>query len=151
MAVVFLLLTILGIIIAIIFGLLMYSRYTTEYAFLSRWPIAILIGSLLGVVTRAALETDIIGQITPMMTLPGDLDTIVVQVITVVTMIYFIFTFGHGRGGQRQPGWHRGLLYVGRVFLMVGMGAAFSNKFMGLLSYLIQRLYNILFGWQGLL
>jgi hypothetical protein len=134
-------------IIAIILGLLMYSRYIPGYEFMARWPISILVGSLLGVVTRAAMDADIIGQITPMITVPNSFDTIAVQVITIITMIYFVFTFGAGTEAKERASWHSSLIWLGRLFIMIAVGGAFSNKFMGLMSSMINRINLILFEW----
>ncbi len=134
-------------IIPLILGVLMYSRYIPKFSYMARWPVAILIGTLLGVVSRATITTDIIGQIIPMISIPNNFNMIALQIMTFVTLAYFIFTFGSGDGSGAQAGWHKKLLYIGRIFIMIAMGAAFSNKFLGLLPAFVDRINHIFFNW----
>ncbi len=131
------------LIITLLLGFLLYARFSKKMAHLSRIPVAVMIGTLLGLASRAALDTQVIRQIDAAMNAPSKfapLDVfnfVVMLASTLCVLSYFIFMFSPtGRAGP--------LKNLGRYMLLVGFGATFGNMIMGVFSRLVDRLIYLL-------
>jgi len=141
-------------IIPVILGLMMYSRLSRKYAWLSKYPTSFQLGVGVGVTTVAMLRGQIIDQLgytvrdifqagTSM-----ELFNAIVVLIAVVTVIsYFFFTREHtGLVGRSA--------YIGRVFIMASTAVLWAGDYIwamamiaGILSFLINDfIKGLLFG-----
>jgi len=135
--------------IPLLLGLLIFAKYSKEYSWVSRYPVALLVGTGTGLACRAIVEVNIIRQIS---------DTIVISVkdfwsmfngflmlVGVLAAIgYFVFTL---RGKGRV---YSGVTRVGRVVLMVSFATTFGNTVLGRFSLFIGSLQSLLSDWIGL-
>lgn len=128
-------------IIAILLGLILYSRYHPQYFWLSRYPLAIMVGLGIGLSMRAVVTAEFIAQIKSTAGIkligvsnPITLISNLIFIILVVTTVYFfLFTF---------PKAHEGSLGVIPKIARYGMMAAFSYSF----ANTVLSRYNMIFG-----
>jgi hypothetical protein len=128
-------------IIAVLLGLILYSRYHPQYFWLSRYPLAIMVGIGIGLSMRSVVTAEFIAQIksTATVDLLGASDPVKlisnwVFVILVVTVTYFfLFTFPRAHAG--------GLSIIPRI-ARYGMMAAFAYSF----ANTVLSRYNMIFG-----
>ncbi len=115
-------------IVAILAGLLLYTRYFGKVAYLARYPMAIFMGTGLGLAVTGAINSQIVSQIaaTIKISLTPDLaglNSILILIMVITGMTYFTFS--------RE---HKGVLGVsakmGRYVLMATMGTLIGGNFM---------------------
>lgn len=140
-------------IVPAILGLLYITRFFPRIAWLSRYPIAFLLGTSMGVAFPYDMQTFILRQIQstmiPLYT-PGapwfdTLGAVVIVFGTLAGLIYFFFSKPH-----RGPFFGFGSK-VGIWLIMIGFGATFGFTVMGRISLLIGRVQFLLGDWLGLL
>ena len=130
-------------------GLLMFSRFFPRYDWLSRWPIAFVMGYGSGLAIPAAIQMQLLPQLhatlqpvwpTAEVTPWIAVSNLLLFVGVLCTLAYFYFS--------RE---HRGALGVasriGIVFLMVAFGAGFGNTVMARVSLLIGRVQFLYLDW----
>jgi hypothetical protein len=138
------------LIVPFIFGLLLFSRFTKKYSWLSRWPMALIIGIYAGITIVGYGSGDLILQIQANL-LPlwtdnwlTSVNNILLTVGVITGLIYFFFSKEHkgalGAGAK-----------VGIWFLMISFGASFGYTVMSRMSLLIGRVYFLLGTWLHLL
>jgi len=138
------------LIVPFIFGLLLFSRFTKKYSWLSRWPMALIIGIYAGITIVGYGSGDLILQIQANL-LPlwtdswfTSFNNILLTVGVITGLIYFFFSKEH-----------KGALGVGSKigiwFLMISFGASFGYTVMSRMSLLIGRVYFLLGTWLRLL
>lgn len=140
-------------IIAFIGGILLYSRFWKNYAWLMRYGIAIIIGTSTALAVRAAPKTEILNQIKGSMVpllVPGNafgtMNNIIIVVFTICTLIYFIFTTEL----MPAPKIADKIGRIGRIALYCALGYYLGNTVMTRFSFLINRLQYLLLSWLGL-
>ena len=134
-------------IIPIILGLLIYTRYIKQIAWLSRYHICFLLGIGSGYVLATTFKPLFIDQIRATF-LPlwgtGDWWTSVSNIIyvvgTVTTLVYFLFTL-------EKKGVQGTVSKVGRYTMMIAFGAAFGNTVMARVSLFLGRMQFLLGDW----
>lgn len=131
------------LIIPIVLGILLYTRYFSEIQWLNRLPLSFLMGASAGVAMRGAVESQIVGQLTATMVKLNSINSWVIFLGTVLSLSYFFLTWRM----KGQAGWAPKL---GRYFMMAAFGAAFGNTVMGRVSAAIGRFQFILIKWLGL-
>jgi glycopeptide antibiotics resistance protein len=127
-------------IIPVILGLLMYSRLSSELSWLAKYPTSVLIGVGTGVMIAGSLSLrgQIIDQVkqTILDAFTG-LNGILILIGVVTAFSFFIFTKEHtGALGTSVK--------IGRVFLMISLGANFSGELVWYLTQMIGRMMYIL-------
>ncbi len=133
----------LALIVPLLLGLLMFSRFLRQTAFLSRIPIAVMIGSGAGVAIPVMLEARTLKQmsatVAPLISESGlpDLSAIVVVVGVLTTLSYFYFSSEH-RGALGVSA------RIGTYFLMIFFGATFGYTVMSRMSTFIGRMEFLL-------
>jgi hypothetical protein len=137
------------VIIPGILGLMMFSRFFPKYDWLSRWPIAFVMGVYSGLAIPATVQAQLLPQLhaTMLPIWPGvevPLWTAVSNFLLVVgvlcTLAYFYFSREHsGALGAASK--------VGIFFLMVAFGASFGNTVMARVSLLIGRVQFLYHDW----
>ena len=138
-------------IIPVILGLLMFARFSSKHAWLSRPALALYIGFGAGVSIPANMQSYILAQmkatISPFAQISsfGDaLNAVIVLVGLSATLFYFYFSKKH-EGGF-------GLLAkTGIYFLMIFFGATFGFTVMARISLLIGRTTFLLRDWLHLM
>lgn len=121
-------------------GLLMVMRLFPKVAWVSRWPLAFLVGLNAGFTIVYYTEARILKQITATIlpfVVPGDLAQSVQNTIIVVgvlsALVYFYFSVEH-------RGVVGGISRVGIHVLMIALGASFGYTVMARVSLLIGRM-----------
>jgi hypothetical protein len=128
------------------FGVLLFSRFTNRIGWLSRWPMALIIGIYAGITIVGYGSGDLILQIhANLLPLWTDhwltsLNNILLTVGVITGLIYFFFSKEHkgalGAGAK-----------IGIWFLMISFGASFGYTVMSRMSLLIGRMYFLLGTW----
>jgi hypothetical protein len=137
------------LVIPLILGLLLYTRFSRDLRWISRWPMAVLIGVGLGVTLRSAVEAQFLAMIraTFANVIVADsvtsFNNILIIVGTICALSYFLFTVQH-TGPMKYP------TLIGRYFLMAMFGAAYGNTVMARYVVFTQRLMFLLYKWLGL-
>jgi hypothetical protein len=136
------------LVIPFVLGVLMFSRFTVRFNWLSRWAIGLMVGTFSGLAIIGFAQGDLVAQIQANM-LPlraGSLvDTftnwvIIVGVLT--TLLYFFFSKEHkGALGASAK--------LGIWFLMVSFGASYGFTVMARISLLVGRLLFLLVDWPA--
>ncbi|HEX9917253.1 MAG TPA: hypothetical protein VGB16_05905 [candidate division Zixibacteria bacterium] len=156
------------------FGILLFTRFFSKIAWLSRWSIALIIGIFAGIYIVGYAQGDLVQQIhanlLPLwqgnlfsfirnflsafynwLTFRGSVliwldytKNFLLVVGVLVSLVYFFFSKEH-----------KGALGVGAKvgvwFLMVSFGASFGYTVMSRMSLLIGRVYFLLGNWLGLI
>jgi hypothetical protein len=138
------------LIIPFAFGILFFTRFTKNFAWLSRWSMALIIGIFAGIAIIGYSTGDLILQIRANL-LPlwtgnwlSSLNNILLTLGVLASLIYFFFSKEHkgamGAGAK-----------IGIWFLMISFGASFGYTVMSRMSLLIGRIYFIFGEWLGLI
>jgi hypothetical protein len=127
----------------IIIGLLLFTRFTPRYRVLGRYPIAILTGVGTALTMRGSLVADFVGQIRAAIVPITSVNALIVAAGTLGTVMYFFFTMPKNKVVSSGAA-------VGKWVMMVAFGAGFGNAAMGRISQLIGQLNLILSRWLGL-
>ncbi len=119
-------------IIPILLGLGMWTRFSKNYSWISRYSIAFYIGISTGVSVTVYMYTAIFKQISATI-IPFDSVTGVLIIIGVLcSLFYFFFSKAHtGAFGLVSK--------IGIYTLMIGFGAGFGLTVMGRVALLVQR------------
>ncbi len=132
--------------IPLIFGLLLFTRFTPKHGWLSRWSLAFLLGASSGLSIPSTLEGRVLqqaeGTVRGLVALvPGSggsvdlgasLAAIFLVVGTLACLVFFLFSVEHKGGVGR-------FAYFGRLCIMAGFGASFGYTVMARVSLLIGR------------
>jgi len=138
-----------GTIIPLILGILVLSRISSKWAWISRISIAIIVATGAALGLRGALKAQILDQVSATFVSLNSLENIVLFVGTCCTLIYFFFSSKYAK----LFAGHGPLRYVpeaGKVVMMIAFGASFGNAAMGRLSLLIGRMLFLLKDWLHL-
>lgn len=133
-----------------VFGILLFSRFTKNFGWLSRWSMALIIGIYAGIAIVGYGSGDLILQIhANLLPLVTDswltsFNNILLTVGVITGLIYFFFSKEH-------KGALGGAAKVGIWFLMISFGASFGYTVMSRMSLLIGRIYFLLVTWLHIL
>ncbi len=136
-----------------ILGLLYITRFFPNLAWLSRYPMAFLMGAGMGVGFPLSMKASVLRQLEasliPLyesgMAWDVVLGNVVMVLGTLAALIYFFFS---------KP--HKGVFFgtgskVGIWIIMIGFGATFGFTVMGRISLLIGRIQFLLGDWLGVI
>lgn len=142
-----------ALVIPAILGILYITRFFPKTAWLSRYPIAFMLGTGMGVAFPLDMQALVLRQIeatiipirTAGATWDVTLGTVVIVFGTLAALIYFFFS---------KP--HKGLFFgtgskIGIWIIMIGFGATFGFTVMGRISLLIGRVQFLLDNWLHLI
>jgi hypothetical protein len=137
-------------ILPFILGICLYvGKVRPKYSWVSRYPVAIMVGAAVGLATRAAVEAQITLQLVstflPLWT-PNAWTTfnnIVIVLCVVSVLFYFFFARTPRRAGAIQPA-RQWINIIGRAFMMLTFGTYFGNRMMGQVVLLIDRIGYLL-------
>lgn len=125
-------------VVPLILGLMLYARFSKKYAWVSRWPMAVLIGLGTGIAMRTVIEAQIIQQISatflPLIAANAmtTFNNIVIVVMVLSTLYFFTFTGGTGKVPDA-------VRKLGRYTLMLTFGAAFGATVLTRMTLFIGR------------
>ncbi|MEW6050024.1 MAG: hypothetical protein AB1644_03040 [Candidatus Zixiibacteriota bacterium] len=135
-------------------GLLMLMRLIPKIGWLSRWPLAFIVGATAGLNLIGYFASNVMVQVAdtvrPLLGADGGaslydvIGNVVVAVGTFTALIYFFFSKEH-------KGAFGGAAKVGIFVLMVTFGASFGYTVMSRMSLLIGRIDFLLGDWLGLI
>ena len=134
-----------------ILGVLMLLRLAPKIGWISRWPLAVVVGTTAGLWFVNYLVSNAMVQvrhtIIPLY-VTGDLNATIGSIIIIVGtfcgLIYFFFSKEH-------KGAFGGAAKVGIWFIMITFGASFGYTVMSRMSLLIARMDFLVGTWLGLL
>jgi hypothetical protein len=139
------------LLIPLALGILLFSRFFPRGDWLSRWPIAFILGVYPALRITGFAQGDLVeqvhGTILPLW-MPGDVGTTINNWLLVggllTTLIFFFFSKEHkgALGGSAR---------IGVYFLMISFGASYGYTVMARVSLLIGRVMFLLDDWLGLL
>lgn len=125
-------------IIPIILGFAMFTLLIADYRWVSRYPIALLVGSGFGLGMRGVLLPNLLSQVISTITAPVGgaamdwFNFVWIAIGTICSISYFLLTYEH-KGALQYP------TRIGRMFFMIGLGAYFGNTVLFRLSMLSGR------------
>ncbi|MEW5876218.1 MAG: hypothetical protein AB1752_13695 [Candidatus Zixiibacteriota bacterium] len=137
--------------IPLFLGLLMWTRLTKKWSWISRYPLAFYLGIATGVAIPLEMKAKIIEQLNGSVDLVAFMHSAQASGITIInntlvlagvlaSLIYFFFSKEH-------KGVTGGVAQFGIGVLMIGFGASFGFTVMARVSLLIERLQFLLFEW----
>ncbi len=133
------------LIIPIIFGILAYTRLQRGISWASKYPVAVMIGVGTGSMVVGTLRGQVIGQISMTITdvfkttnTTDIINGLIIFIGAVTSLSFFIFTREHtgALGGSAK---------IGRIFLMISLGANWAGE---TVWYLTQMTGRIMFLWN---
>lgn len=133
-----------------ILGLMMLGRLSPKHAWLSRWPMAIVVGIGSGLTINAAIQSDIMMQLSKtMIPIMGNdfitnLNNLILVLGVFTGLFYFFFSVEH-------KGIFKTASYIGIYYLMIAFGGAFGNTVMARISLLIGRMQFLIDKWLPLM
>ena len=139
------------LVIPLVLSFFLFSRFFPRGDWLSRWPIAFILGVYPALRITGFAQGDLVeqvhGTILPLW-VPGDTGTTINNWLLVgglvTTLIFFFFSKEHkgALGGSAK---------VGIYFLMISFGASYGYTVMARVSLLIGRVMFLLDDWLGIL
>ena len=131
----------------------MLARLLPNIGWISRWPLAFVIGITAGLNFYSFLSSDVIRQIEgaikplndwsgPILKSQGLWNTLA-SIGIISTLVYFFFSKEHKGVFGKTAG-------IGILFIMVAFGGSFGYTVMARISLLIGRMYFIFSTWLGL-
>jgi hypothetical protein len=128
--------------LAILIGLLWYARFSKQYFFLYRWPLAIIVGTGIGMALRTVIFTQFLQQIRAQANMPlfvagnmmQTINNILIAIMVPCVLLYFWFT-----GGTRESAGMQIVEKIARYTMMAGFGSAFGYTVLTRMSLLIGR------------
>lgn len=136
----------ISMVIPIILGILLFSRFFKSYKWVSRIPMAVMTSIGVGLSARGAVVSEFVQQIRATIMPLNSIDNILIVVGTIGVLSYFFFS----KKFATLPGVKQSSV-VGRYIMMAAFGAAFGNGVMGRISLLIARLQFIFGDWIAII
>jgi hypothetical protein len=128
-------------------GIMMLMRIHPKTQWVSRYPIAIVIGTSAGISMLRYMKSDILNQVTATMinpfaaqTIAGVIGNLLLIIGTICGVYFFYFS-------KKQEGVFAVPSKIGIWFLMISFGATFGYTVMARISLLIGRLDFLLGTW----
>jgi len=139
----------ISMIIPILIGLTLYTRYVSNYSWVSKYGISFMVAVSSTIAFRALMETQVTQQIAATiqnfdLSSPlSAINSIIIVVFTFCTMLYFIFT---KKMSEDVPG-YKLINTIGRYGILTIIGFYLGITTMTRLSFVINRLEFLLFEW----
>jgi hypothetical protein len=151
-------------VLAGILAIMMLLRLVSKVGWISRWPLAVVVGSTAGLYMITYFQSNFLSQLQntvipliaigriralPSVGLTADLffaaylGNLVLIIGTLTGLVYFYFSKEH-------KGALGGAAKIGIYFLMITFGASFGYTVMSRMSLLIGRLYFLFGDWMGI-
>ena len=127
-------------VVPFILGIMMLMRLAAKTAWISRWPLAVIVGTTSGYFLVTYLQSNGVEQVRATL-VPLDNPSNIVLVVGVLSgLVYFFFSKAHkGPVGS--------VARVGIYFLMIAFGASFGYTVMARIPLVFGRMYFLLHDW----
>ena len=140
------------LIVPCLLGLMLYTRFSRNYRWVSRYPMAFLIGSGNGMILKGIIQAQFVAQVKATMVpisfakgfWPG-VGNLVILFGTIAVLYYFHFSSKEKLPIQRH------FRTFGRWVMMMALGATFGNAVMGEMTLFIGRLVFLYGDWLHLM
>jgi hypothetical protein len=134
------------LLLPLIAGLLLFSRWTKDYGYLSRVPMGYLVGTTGAVVITGSIKSNFLDQVIATMRLNPflNVNNFIFVVCCISATIYFLFTLN-------QKTVAGPITSFGRYALMIAFGAAFGFTVMSRISLFTGRMQFLLGDWLGMI
>ncbi len=129
----------IALLIPLILGLLMFGRFHHTTSFLSRYSMAVLIGSGAGVAIPAMLGARTLAQLSATVAM-AKADSVLMGFSAVVVIIGLLATLSYFYFSREHSGWMGRSAKVGTYFLMIFFGTTFGYTVMSRMSTFIGRI-----------
>jgi hypothetical protein len=141
-----------SLIVPLILGVMLYARFIKGFAWVSRWPIAYLVGNGVGLSLYTALNSQAILQARASMIdfivhdqagnflLNRSFDNFIMVFGVLAVLTYFIFSI-------KQSAPLKTVSHAGRWLMMVTFGVSFGNVVAGRISLALGRLVDLYDVW----
>ena len=135
-------------VVVFVLGIMLYARFSDQYYWLYRYPIAFLVGNGVGISIRAAIHSDFIVQVrataSPLIASDalGTVNALITFVGCITAMSHFIFTYEKMNEGVL--GWFP---RIGRSMMLLAFGASFGNTVMSRFGMYQGRIIFLLRDW----
>lgn len=133
-----------NLLVPMILGVLLYTRYSKKLAWMSRFPIALMVGIGTGLAIRGTIGSQIVSQVRSTILPLNSVNNWIIILGTIGTLLYFFFSV-------EQKGPMKPASTFGRYVLMVSFGAAFGSTVMGRMALFIGRLQFLYANWLGII
>jgi hypothetical protein len=133
-----------SMIIPLLLGLMLYTRFTRRYAFLSRYGLALPIGMGAGLALRALPAAQVLSQVRATLVDLTNVDNLVLMVGVVCTLIFFLFT-------TAQNNFARQASKLGKYFMLVTFGLTFATAVFQHIGIYFGSLQLLLGTWLGII
>ncbi len=133
------------LIIPVVLGAFLFTRWFPKVAWLSRISVSFMMGATAGVSITGSLTANFVQQIAGTIMPLNSVNNVIIVIGTTCTIAYFLFVAFQspfGKGVQKVTG---PAGEIGKWVMMVAFGAAFGATIMGRLTLLLGRL-RFLFG-----
>ena len=124
------------LILPAIIGILYIFRFSKNFSWLSRYPIAFFMG-IVGMGVPLSMNSSVLVQMRSAMRPMDSINTTLIFIGTVTILLYFYFSKSH-------KGLYGRFTKIGIWFMMIGFGASFGYTVMARLSLLIGRMQFLL-------
>lgn len=135
------------LLIPALLGIMMLIRLIPKLEWLSRYPIALVIGTSVGISMLRYTKSDVLSQLTATMINPFGVATTVEMIGSIVLIVGTICCIMYFYFSRKQEGVLGVTSKIGIWFLMVSFGASFGYTVMARISLLIGRLQFLLGDW----
>ncbi|MEX0974931.1 MAG: hypothetical protein WD024_06285 [Bacillota bacterium] len=137
--------------IPVALGLLMYARFWKRIGYLTRLPVAFMMGVAAGVTITGAIVAQFVTQVRATMLPLVNVNNVIIVVGTACTLSFFLFIplgkhLGNGSGAGRFSPMNV-MSNIGRATMMAAFGSSYGFIVMSRLSYLVARLQFLLGTW----
>lgn len=130
----------LFLIVAGLLGVMIFTRLFPKMSWISRYPLAFVMGNTAGIYLTSELHGRLLGQVSATFVELSTVLGIIIFVGVLTTLIYFYFSKEHtGALGT--------VARVGIWFIMIAFGAHFGYTVMARISLLIGRVQFIFIDW----
>jgi hypothetical protein len=128
--------------IVMIVGILWYARFNKDLFYLYRWPLAIVVGTGIGMALKTVIFSQFLAQITSQANTPfyvagdmvGTINNILIQIMVPSVLLYFWFT-----GEIRESAPMKVVERIARYTMMAGFGSAYGYTVLTRYSLFIGR------------
>ncbi len=148
------------VLIPVLLGVLLFSRYIPKLAWLCRYSLAYLVGVASAVTITGVLDAGIIAQVRGAVAPVDSVNSAFSLIANVASIVVFFFIIGsngngNSNGKDNKTTWLqravRETSVVGRFILMVSFGAVFGTTIMARLGLFIPRLKFLFGDWIHLI
>jgi len=139
------------VLVPVVLGVLLYARFFKRLGYLTRLPVAFMMGVSAGVSITGAIVAQFIAQVRATMLPLSSVNNVVIVVGTACTLAFFLFIplgkhLGNGNGGGKYSPMTV-MSTIGRATMMAAFGSSYGFIVMSRLSYLVARLQFLLGSW----